>query len=193
MNYLTLLNIDGGNSMFLIDKVLYLHDRIGYSRKQGVRIGQNCSIMGNSFPFGTEPYLVTIGDHVRINDGVRFFTHDGSVWVLRGLAGEEGFPKNLNNIDLFGKITVGNNVQIGSNALILPNVSIGNNVIIGAGAIVTRSVPDNSVAVGIPARVISSIGDFYKKHRAEFMHTKNMDPSSKKDFVLKNIDKLDGE
>ena len=54
-------------------------------------------------------------------------------------------------------IRIGNDVWIGGNVTILPGVTIGNNVVIGAGAVVSRDIPDNSVAVGVPARVIKTI------------------------------------
>lgn len=47
--------------------------------------------------------------------------------------------------------------MIGANVTILPGVTIGNNVVIGAGAVVTKDIPDNSLAVGVPARVIKEI------------------------------------
>ncbi|MNG10838.1 Galactoside O-acetyltransferase [compost metagenome] len=51
-------------------------------------------------------------------------------------------------------ISIGNNVQIGAGAIILPGVSICNNVIIGAGCIVSRSISEPGVYVGVPARKI---------------------------------------
>lgn len=54
-------------------------------------------------------------------------------------------------------ITVGNNVWFGGNVVVLPNVKIGNGVVIGAGSVVTKDIPDNSVAVGNPAKVITEI------------------------------------
>jgi sugar O-acyltransferase (sialic acid O-acetyltransferase NeuD family) len=57
---------------------------------------------------------------------------------------------------LLGGCTIGSFTQIGSNATILPKINIGKNVIIGAGAVVTKDVPDNSVAVGVPARVVKT-------------------------------------
>jgi acetyltransferase-like isoleucine patch superfamily enzyme len=51
-------------------------------------------------------------------------------------------------------VNIGDNVEIGSHAVILPGVTIGNNATIGAGAVVVRDVPDNSIAVGVPAEVI---------------------------------------
>jgi sugar O-acyltransferase (sialic acid O-acetyltransferase NeuD family) len=58
---------------------------------------------------------------------------------------------------LLGNCIVGDYCQIGANAIVLPGVRIGSNVIIGAGAVVTKDVPDNTVTVGIPARVIKTM------------------------------------
>ncbi|EOG1983404.1 NeuD/PglB/VioB family sugar acetyltransferase [Proteus mirabilis] len=55
---------------------------------------------------------------------------------------------------LLGHSKVGSFTSIGTNAVILPNIHIGNNCIIGAGSIVTKNIPDDSIAVGIPAKVI---------------------------------------
>lgn len=55
------------------------------------------------------------------------------------------------------EIKIGDDVWIGANVTILPGVTIGNNVVIGAGAVVTKDIPDNSLAVGVPARVIKEI------------------------------------
>ena len=49
---------------------------LSYLRKSGLQIGNNCEIY-KSANFGSEPYLITLGDHVRINSGVTFVTHDG--------------------------------------------------------------------------------------------------------------------
>jgi acetyltransferase-like isoleucine patch superfamily enzyme len=51
-------------------------------------------------------------------------------------------------------VTIGDNVWIGGGAIILPGVEIGNNAVIGAGSVVTKSIPDNVVAVGNPCRII---------------------------------------
>lgn len=59
------------------------------------------------------------------------------------------------------QIKIGNNVYIGQNAMIMPGVTIGNNVIIGAGAIVTHDIPDDVVAIGVPATVKKSINEYH--------------------------------
>lgn len=163
----------------LIEKIGFMRNPVSFCKKRGVKIGDKCVILGSSFPFGSEPYLITLGNKVRINAGVQFITHDGSVWVLRNLPSLDS-ATDLRDIDLFGPIKVGDNVQIGSNSIILPGVTIGSNVIIGAGAIVTKDIPDNSVAVGIPARVIESIEVFYHKHKDEFDHTKGFSAEQKR-------------
>lgn len=57
------------------------------------------------------------------------------------------------------KIVIGNNVWLGSNVVVLPGVTIGDNTVIGAGSIVSRSIPANVVAMGIPCRVVREISE----------------------------------
>ena len=97
------------------------------ARHIGVKIGHSSDIQIKSF--GSEPYLIEIGNHVQITSGTKFFTH-GAAWVLR-----DKYPE----IDFFGKIKIGDNVYIGNDSLILPGVAIGSNVIIAAGSVVTKS------------------------------------------------------
>ncbi len=167
-------------NLFKIIKSKYLRtkDPVKYWRQKGLVLGDRCEIYPTA-TFGSEPYLITLGNHVRVNAGVQLITHDGGVWVLRDL------DRNLNDIDLFGKITIGNNVHIGTNAIIMPGVTIGDNCIIGCGAIVTKDIPSNSIAVGIPARVIETIDQYAEKHQNHFIHTKNLDSITKKEAVIK--------
>lgn len=162
----------------IVDRYKKMKDPVSYYRKKGIIIGERCEIRGAVF--SSEPYLITIGNHVRINAGVEFVTHDGGAWVLRDLSEVE----NHENITLFGPIKIGNNVHIGSKAIIMPNVTIGNNCIIGCGAIVTHSIPDNSVAVGVPAKVIETIQEYEQKHKNDFCFTKNYSVSQLRDFLL---------
>lgn len=64
-----------------------------------------------------------------------------------------------------GKVKIGDRVFIGLGSIILPNVKIGNDCIIGAGTVVTKDVPDNSIVVGNPSRIISSMDEFKNKHQ----------------------------
>ena len=153
--------------------------RAEYLRSQGVKIGSGSEIYP-TVDFGSEPYLVELGDNVRITSHVKITTHDGGLWVLRN-------SKKLENADRFGKVIIGNNVHIGINSIIMPGVTIGDNVIIGAGAVVTKDIPSNSVAVGVPAKVIETIDEYYQKNKDRVVFTKNMSKQEKKDYILKNV------
>lgn len=166
----------------IFERLKRMRDPIRYWRNKGVDIGDGCDIDPN-VGFGSEPYLIKVGNYVRINSRVTFVTHDGGLWVLRNMYDE------LKDIDKFGTIEVGNNVHIGTGATIMPGVKIGNNCVIGLGAVVTRNVPDNSVAVGIPARVIESIEEYKDKGFSNFDHTKAMTDEEKKRFLKKKYAK----
>jgi acetyltransferase-like isoleucine patch superfamily enzyme/O-antigen/teichoic acid export membrane protein len=147
-------------------------DPIAAARSLGVRMGEGCRILEmTGGTFGSEPYLVTIGNHVQVGTGVRFLTHDGGVWVLR-----EEFP----HIDILAPISVGNNVMIGIDAVIMPGVAIGDNVVIGARSVVTRDVPSNSVVVGQPARVILTVDEYRDKALRMAVH---IPPARKREYL----------
>lgn len=106
--------------------------------------------------------MISLGDNVHIASGVKFINHDVIYLMFR-------YMYNDNNLQINkGEITIGNNVFIGSNTIILYNTKIGDNVIIGAGSIVTKDIPSNSVAVGTPCKVIGSFEDYSKKVRKKF-------------------------
>ena len=173
----------------IINKIKFKKDPVGFSRAQGVLIGHDCQILGSKFPFGSEPYLISIGNHVRINAGCQFFTHDGGAWTLRGFGNVSNLEignsnmENLKDVDLFGTIEIGNNVQISSNVIILPRVKIGDNCIIGAGAIVTRDMPDGMVCVGVPCKPIETVQEYYEKNKNRIMHTKGLSPDEKRKIL----------
>ncbi|UYW00517.1 acetyltransferase [Flavobacterium agricola] len=58
------------------------------------------------------------------------------------------------SVSISGNCVVGSNSFIGTSAVVLPNIKIGKNVTIGAGAVVTKDIPDNCVAIGIPAKIL---------------------------------------
>lgn len=148
-------------------------DPIGYARSIGVSVGDGCRLINVSF--STEPYLVRLGDHVSAT-ATRFETHDGGVWVLR-----DKHP----NIDVIGGITVGNNVFFGYGTIVLPGVTVGDNVVVGAGSVVTRDIPSNVVAAGVPARVINTFEGYCHSSIRRDIGTKNLSPEQKRDFLLR--------
>ena len=169
--------------MNIWDKFKKSRNPVKYWRALGASIGEGCDIFSSAY-LGGEPYLVTIGNQVRITHNVLFITHDGGVWVLRNL------DDRFKNIDKFGKIKIGNNVHIGTGAVIMPGVTIGNNCIIGVGAVVTKDVPDNSIVVGIPARVIKTIDEYAQQHCDDFFPTKHLSYDEKKKYLLNNIERI---
>lgn len=143
-----------------------------YARYLGVKVGVDCSIATKYF--GSEPYLVEIGDHVQITSDVRFFTHGGG-WVFRNK-----YP----DFDSFGKIKIGNNVYIGNCAMIMPGVTVGNNVVIGAGSIVTKSIADNTIVAGNPARRIGEINELENRLIPFNINSKSLNYKEKKNLLL---------
>lgn len=115
----------------------------GVSVGRGGWIGRGCLL-------GNHPFLLRIGDNVIIADGVKILTHDTSFVPVGGL-------------DLAAEVRIGNNIQIGENAIVLPGVCIGDNCVVGAGAVVIGDVSSGGVWAGVPAKFICSIEDGKKK------------------------------
>lgn len=130
-------------------------------RKQGVRIGENVNFRYPSHTLidTTRPCLVEIGNNVDINDHFTILTHDFGTFVFR-----EVYHDFVNSS---GKVKIGNNIVFGRDVTVLKGVTIGDNCVIGLGSVVSKSIPDNSVAAGVPARVICSLDEYYKKRKAQ--------------------------
>lgn len=146
-----------------------------YYVKKGAKIGKNfkCTYIPS---FGSEPYLIEIGDDCYCATNVTFITHDGGTRVIN----------NLNNTeyDRILPIKIGNNVFLGKNSTIMPGVTIGDNVIVGYGSIVTKSIPSNEVWAGIPAKKICTLDEYIEKNHYVFKNTKHMNYEEKKKFYI---------
>lgn len=94
-----------------------------------------------------------IGNNVTVASGVHIYTHDSSMFRAIGLPKD---PINGTHIKR-NPVTIGNNVQIGANSVILPGINIGNNIIIGALTLVNKDIPDGHIAVGSPVRILRKI------------------------------------
>ncbi len=110
-------------------------------RERGGEIGDNVRIYSTRIDLSFCS-LLTIGDNVIISDA-RILLHDGSSYFAC-------------KYSYIAQTTIGSNVFIGADAIILPGRTIGNNVIIGAGTVISKDVPDNSVVVGNPQKIVST-------------------------------------
>ena len=129
-------------------------------RKLGVRIGDRCIVrhpMTARIDF-SRPSLITIGDNVDMNKNFQIMTHDWSSLVLRA--------RYHDFINSSGAVNIGSNVYFGSDVIVLKGVTIGDNCVIAAGSVVTKSIPSNSVAAGVPCKVISTLVDYYNKRKS---------------------------
>ena len=160
-----------------------------FVKKSGLKIGENCSFTG--FPnFGSEPYLIEIGDDVTVAGNTAFITHDGAKRVADRVGKEQGVP----DIIKFGKIKVGNNVFIGYNCIILPGVTIGDNSIVAAGSIVTKDVKSGFIVAGNPAKEISTVDNYVSKlvtEKQKLSESEKLDLKSNKRKFVENY--LEGE
>lgn len=150
----------------------YLTSSIDYAKYLGVNIGDNNFI--NTRSWGSEPYLITIGNHVQITDNVIFNTHGGAHVARRT------YP----NFDLFGKIEVKDWAYIGSGSHIMPGVTIGEGSLIAAGSIVTKSVPNGEVWGGVPAKFICTVEEYMDKNQKYNINSKYMNYEQKKKLLL---------
>ena len=105
----------------------------------------------------TRPWMIEIGDNVSITTGVTILTHGYDWSVFKGMYGDV--------LGSAGRVKIGDNVFIGMNSTILKGVTIGNNVVIGANSLINKDVPDNSVVVGNPQRVVCDIDSYLEKRR----------------------------
>lgn len=136
---------------------------IAFLRSQGIKIEGGVIFRNprNTRIDTTRPSLVSIGSNVDINTNFQILTHDYTTKVFKNLYGDF--------VNSSGKVSIGSNIYIGTNVTILKGVSIGDNCIIGAGSIVTKSIPANSVATGVPCKVICSIEEYYENRKAKML------------------------
>lgn len=148
---------------------------VAYLEKQGVQCGMDIIVYtpAHTIIDITAPYLLSIGNHVRITHGVIILTHDYSWSVLKSL--EDSTAQQGRIFGAQSPVRIGNNVFIGMNAIIMRGVTVGDNVVIGAGSVITKDCEPNSVYAGNPARRIMSIEEYrMKRDSAQFAEAKTM-------------------
>lgn len=140
---------------FFPQKVLRINGRVPWpvhptSRilfYKNIQVGHRCTPGMNSCCYIQARNGILLGNNVRIGPGVGIISsgHSMDDYDIH----EENKP-----------VSVGSNVWIGMNAVILPGVSIGDNVVIGAGSVVTSDIPANSIAAGNPCKVMKEKGPY---------------------------------
>lgn len=175
----------------LIRRIVYKEDAssetlVRYLRDHGAQIGSGVIIYAPNKTLidKTAPWLLTIGDHVRIAEGVKILTHDYSWSVLKCYSSENIMPGEI--LGAQSAVEIGNNVFIGMNAVITRGVTIGDNVIIGAGSVVTKNCESGGVYAGVPAKRIMGIEEFYdKRKKAQFEEARDIAVRYRKSFGVK--------
>lgn len=149
---------------------------------KGLKVGDNLYVQG--IPnFGSEPFLIEIGDNVTIAEGISFINHGGDGRVTKRI---EAYKDGRT----FGRIKIGNNTFIGKGAILLPGVSIGSNCIVGSLSVVSSSIPDNSVYAGAPAKFICTIEQYGEKLLANntlYPRELEKDRPKLEEYIIKNL------
>lgn len=155
-----------------------------FARSIGVNLRGRVRFYGiNRSMFGSEPWLITLGDNVFITAGVQFLTHDGGTLILR---------RDHPDLEWTAPISIGDDVYIGVRSIIMPGVRIGDRCIIGAGSVVTRDIPDGSVAAGVPARVLRSTDEYLATMKAKSLGCGHL-PAQEKAAVIREIYGVSGQ
>lgn len=128
--------------------------------------------------FGTEPYLITIGNNCLFSGEVQLLTHDGSMHVFR---------KDIPGAAIFKPINIGDNVFIGYRSIIMPGVTIGNNVVIGAGSLVNKNIPENSVAAGVPVKILKTYDEYKEKMSPQMDNVSGLNSSEIKEYLIRKF------
>lgn len=120
--------------------------------RQGLQIGSNVHFAADVFLDPSHCFLISIGNNVTFAPNVRVIAHDAST-------------KQFLDFTRIGCVRILDDCFIGDSVIVLPGVTIGPRSIVGAGSIVTKDISPNSVAVGHPARVISTLDDYLSKNK----------------------------
>lgn len=118
----------------------------------GMKVGNHFERLNGVILDPSHCWLIEIGENVTLAPRVHILCHDAST-------------KNFLGYTKIGRVTIGNNVFVGAETVIMPGVTIGNNVIIGSNSTVTHDIPDDVVVAGSPAKVISTLEHYLSKEK----------------------------
>jgi maltose O-acetyltransferase len=140
-------------------------------KERGAKIGTNVDILDNCIIDPDHCFHITIGNNVTLAPNVHILAHDASTKKFIG------YTKIKNT-------TIGNDVFIGANSIIMPGVKIGNNVIIAAGSVVTKDVDNNQLVGGNPIQFICTTENYLLKVKSQ-MNNKNVFDEN---YIYQNLD-----
>lgn len=126
--------------------------------KMGMKVGSNFKRLNGVILDPSHCWLIEIGDNVTMAPRVHILCHDAST-------------KQFLDYTKIGRVTIGDNVFIGAETVVLPGVTIGNNVVIGANSTVTHDIPDNTVMAGSPAKAICSLEEYLNKEKSRMKNS----------------------
>lgn len=156
----------GDNPVIRSHTVIYAGNRIGdnFQTGHGVLIRESNEI-GNNVSVGSHSIIehhVKIGDNVRVHSGSfipEYSILEDNAWIGPAVTLTNAkYPASPHAKKYLIGPKITRNARIGAGAIILPGVTIGKNSLVGAGSVVTKNVPDGTVVVGNPAKVIGSVG-----------------------------------
>ena len=133
-------------------------------KKMGMKVGKNFKRLNGVILDPSHCWLIEIGDNVTLAPRVHILCHDAST-------------KQFLNYTKIGRITIGNNVFIGAECVVLPGVTIGDNVIIGANSTVTHNIPSNTVYAGTPAKMLCTLEEYLEKEKMRMKNSPCYDES----------------
>jgi acetyltransferase-like isoleucine patch superfamily enzyme len=122
--------------------------RVKMHRMRGINIGKNVYIGYDVIFDRVHPECITIGDYAEIGDRCIISAHSRGSLPLR-----DKYPRSVQ------PVKIGRGVWMAPGCIVIQGVEIGENSVIGTGAVVTKSVPANCLAVGVPAKVVKKLGD----------------------------------
>ena len=158
----------GDNAVIRSGTIVYLGSRLGRGFETGhnviVReeniIGDNVKVWSNT----VIDYLCRIGNNVKIHSNcyiAQLTVIENNVFIAPGaMIANEKYPTGIFSQEKIKGPLIKKGAKIGINSTVMPGVIIGENALVGAGSVVTKNIPSNSVAYGVPAKVVKSIKIF---------------------------------
>lgn len=121
-------------------------------KKRGLIVGDNFNCMGGVILDPSHCWLIKLGNNVTLAPHVHTLAHDASTKIFLGYT-------------RIGCVNIGNNVFIGAESVVLPNVNIGDNVVVGSNSTVTKDLAPNAVYAGSPAKFVCTIEEFCNRNK----------------------------